>query len=65
VTYNNVSYELFCKLDWAMIYLKDEGFLFIGSPNRWRKTGEIEVHYAQITKTFLGYKIIFSASSFS
>ncbi|HEY0419363.1 MAG TPA: hypothetical protein VGC80_07570 [Acetobacteraceae bacterium] len=30
-------------------FLREQGFQFVGAPNRWRKAEEHRIHYAEIT----------------
>jgi|tagenome__1003787_1003787.scaffolds.fasta_scaffold18743558_1 hypothetical protein len=30
-------------------FLREQGFRFVGAPNRWRKSEDHRIHYAEIT----------------
>jgi hypothetical protein len=46
----------------ARIYLNNEGFLFMGAPDRWNRISDDRILYARITRTLSGSTISFSSS---
>jgi hypothetical protein len=57
---DNTSMEIcFINAEKARLHLKNEGFIFMGAPDRWKMISNHQVRYALISRAKIGYVINF------